>query len=74
MPRNNLYKCTNVSFAAYLETKGYKLAELTIARQGKGNFFFDITPEQLNAVRVDWNNSPEAAFVDVLNRMKSLTY
>lgn len=68
------YKCTNVAFAAYLELNGYPLARLEIEKQGKGSFYFDITPTQLNEVRCDWNNSPEAKFNDQLNRMKSLTY
>jgi len=71
---NRLYKCTNVSFAAYLEQRGYKLARLQVERPGKGEFYFDVTTAQLNEVRCEWNNSPEAAFVDRLNRMKSLTY
>jgi len=68
------YKCTNVAFAAYLELKGYPLARLEIEKQGKGIFYFNITQDQLNDVRCDWNNSPEAKFNDLLNRMKSLAY
>jgi len=71
---SDLYKCTNVSFAAFLEMNGYALTSLKVERPGKGLFFFEITTDQLNEVRCAWNNSPEAAFVDRLNRMKSLTY
>ena len=68
------YKCTNIAFAAFLELRGYELGRLEIVKPGKGVFYFNISPSELNIARCDWNNSIEAKFNDQLNRMKSLTY
>jgi hypothetical protein len=71
---SNLYRCTNVAFAAYLELNGYPIQHLEIERPGKGIFCFSIEEKDLNAVRCKWSNSPEAEFNARLNRMKSMTY
>lgn len=68
------YKCTNVAFVAYLEMNGHPVVKLDVTAPGKGVFWFDIDPTDLNALRVRWNDSPEAKFNDALNRLKSLTY
>lgn len=71
---NKLYKCTNVAFAAFLETHGHSVSKLDVPHPGKGVFWFDVGSDDLNSLRVLWNTSPEAAFNDRLNRLKSLTY
>lgn len=68
------YKCTNVAFVAYLEMCGHPVVKLDVSGPGKGVFWFDIDPTDLNTLRVQWNDSPEAKFNDSLNRLKSLTY
>lgn len=72
--KKNLYKCTNVAFAAYLEMHGHHIVNLDVPSQGKGVFFFDVEADDLNGLRTKWNGSPEADFNDRLNRLKSLTY
>jgi hypothetical protein len=68
------YKCTNIAFAVYLEQNNFKVERIEIDRPGKGVFYFKISTDELDMIRRNWNNSPEASFNDRLNRMKSLTY
>ncbi len=59
------YVTVNYLFASYLQTSeagSHKIQKVEKVRNGKAKFFFDLTEEDANKLKLKWTNSTCAEF------------
>ena len=70
-----MIESTDIWFATYIiEVKGIPLADYSVLSRGKGKFKFDITPEQLKSLKLDFINSETSKVKQGQERLKDLLY
>jgi len=70
-----MIETTDIWFATYIiEVKGIPLKDYTVISRGKGKFKFDITAEELKALKLDFINSETSKVKQGQERLKDLLY
>lgn len=65
---------TDIWFAAYLMIKGEKLANYKVISRGKVSCIFDLSDEQWQKYKLEFNNSDYIKFKTTVEQVKDLGF
>lgn len=65
---------TDIWFTAYLMHRGYKIAKYDVIGKGKARCHFEISEEDWNQLKLDFNNSDLIKFKGLIEQVKDLAY
>lgn len=71
---DNLKSSTDIWFCAYLQLKGVKLNNYQVISKGKVRCFFNVSDEEWQKQRVDFNNSELSRYKILVEQIKDLAY
>lgn len=65
---------TDIWFCAFLKIKGHKLVKYDVIGKGKVRCHYDMSPEEWQKIRVDFNNSECSDFKVAVESIKDLGF
>ena len=71
---SNRYRSTHLDFSAWLYMRDYALIDLTIDRPGRGEYTFEISPEEVISEKVAWAASELVDYMGARSTLQSLAY
>lgn len=70
----NLKSTSDVWYAAFLMSKGYKIINYTVIARGKVRCDFDITEEDWKKLKIEFNNSDIVKFKHYIDMIKDMAF
>ena len=67
-------KTTDIWFAAYLQTMGFKLSDFEVLSRGKGRYEFKISPEDWKTEKLAFSNSEISDIKTKFSTLKDLLF
>lgn len=65
---------TDIWFSAFLRLKGIALAKYEVIAKNKVKCFFNLTDEEWQKFRVEFNNSELSSYKTLIEQIKDLAY
>lgn len=65
---------TDIWFTAFLMFKGVKMSKYEKIASKKGRYYFDLTDEQWNQYKLEFNNSDLIKFKGLVEQVKDLVH
>lgn len=70
----NLKSSSDLWFSAFLQLKGIRVEKFEVISRGKGRYFFDLTDDQWNFYKLEFNNSDIVRYKISIEQLKDLLY
>ena len=64
----------NIKFCAYLRTKNINPSKVEKIARGKGSFLYDMSDEDWQKHKMEFNNSPLLDYANAIDAIKDLCY
>lgn len=64
----------DVWFIAFLQNKGVKIAKYDVISKGKVRCYFELTEEQWQSYKLEFNNSEISVYKGLIEKIKDLCY
>lgn len=69
-----MHETTDIWFAAFLMYKNIKISKYEKIEHRKGKYYFNLTDEQWNNYKLEFNNSELIKFKGLVEQVKDLVY